>query len=201
MNLFIKHHSHMDSIIYTMIEPEPVRRIFSIKTVSPKFYGIIGLIFMIFIILSCKNPNSPFYNKVLNDFDTTSYFIAVDIKSPFYKGRTIIENNNLYMYLHKTKGFDKVKYIYFMKRTLRYHRVLKISDKDIVAWKFKKVTELEGVIHIATSGRDNFVANYFNGTVLNSGISDIEQNAIIDQLFYWEIPVKIDKLTGELIIG
>jgi hypothetical protein len=184
-----------------MIEPEPVRRIFSIKTVSPKFYGIIGLIFMIFIILSCKNPNSPFYNKVLNDFDTTSYFIAVDIKSPFYKGRTIIENNNLYMYLHKTKRFDKVKYIYFMKRTLRHHRVLKISDKDIVAWKFKKVTELESVIHVANRGRDNFVANYFNGTVLNSGITDIEQNAIIDQLFYWEIPAKIDKLTKEIIIG
>jgi hypothetical protein len=156
---------------------------------------------MIFILISCKNPNSSFYNKVLNDFDTTSYFIAVDIKSPFYKGRTIIENNNLYMYLHKTKGFDKVKYIYFMKRTLRHHRVLKITDRDIIDWKFIKVTELESVIHNADHGRDNFVANYFNGTVLNFGITDIEQNAIINQLFYWDIPAKIDRLTGDLIIG
>ena len=191
----------MDSNFCIMGKPETNKRIFSFKSISLKSYGIPGLIFMIFIIISCKNPNSPFYNKVLNDFDTTSYFIAVDVKSPFYKGRTIIENNNLYLYLHKTKGFDKVKYTYFMKRTLSHHRVLKISDKDIVDLKFIKVTELEDVIHTATSGRDNFVANYFNGTVLNSGISDIEQNAIIDQLFYWEIPVKIDKLTGELIIG
>jgi hypothetical protein len=191
----------MDSNIYTIIETEPIRRIFSIKTISLKSHGIIGLVFMIFIIISCKNPNSPFYNKVLNDFDTTSYFIAVDIKSPFYKGRTIIENNNLYMYLHKTKGFDKVKYIYFLKRTLRHHRALKITDQDIADLKFIKVTELEGVLHIANGGRDNFVAHYFNGTVLNSGISYIEQNAVIDQLFYWEIPVKIDKLSGELIIG
>jgi hypothetical protein len=68
-------------------------------------------------------------------------------------------------------------------------------------WKFKKVTELESVIHVADRGRDNFVANYFNGTVINYGITDIQQNAIINQLFYWEIPAKIGKLTGELIIG
>jgi uncharacterized protein (DUF3820 family) len=191
----------MDSSVYKMIEPEPIRRIFSFKSLSLKSYGIAGLIFIILIIISCKNPNSSFYNQVLNDFDTTSYFIAVDIKSPFYKGRTIIENNNLYMYLHKTKGFDKGKYIYFMKRTLRHHRALKITDKDIIVWKFIKVTELESVIKAAYRGRDNFVANYFNGTVLNFGITDIEQNAIVNQLFYWEIPAKIDKLTGDLMIG
>lgn len=191
----------MDSSIYTMIAPEPKRRIFNLNTINQKSCGITGLIFMILIITSCKNYNSSFYNKVLNDFDTTSYFIAVDIKSPFYKGRTIIENNNLYMYLNNTKGFDKGKYINFMKRILRHHRALKITDKDIVVWKFIKVTELVSVIHVADQGRDNFVANYFNGTVLNFGITDIEQNAIINQLFYWEIPAKIDKLTRELIIG
>jgi hypothetical protein len=186
----------MNSYIYSMIVPEPKRRIFSFKS-----YGIAVLIFMIFIVISCKNPNSAFYNKVLNDFDTTSYFIAVDIKSPFYKGRSLIENNNLYMYLHQKEGFDKVKYIYFMKRTLRHHRVLKITDKDFVERKFIKVTELESVIHAADQGRDNFVANYFNGTIINFGITDTEQNAIINQLFYWEIPAKIDKQTGELMIG
>jgi hypothetical protein len=36
---------------------------------------------------------------------------------------------------------------------------------------------------------------------MNIGISEKEQNAVIDQLFYWEIPAKIDKLTGNLIIG
>jgi len=184
-----------------MTEHENKGKINCMNSIKLKSYGIFGLIFMIFIIISCKNSNSSFYNKVLNDFDTTSYFIAVDIKSPFYKGRTIIENNNLYMYLHKTKGVDKVKYIYFMKRTLSHHRAVKITDKDFVDWKFIKVTELEVVIHNADLGRDNFVANYFNGTVLNSVITDIEQNAIINQLFYWEIPAKIGKLTGELIIG
>jgi len=187
-------------------EPGLKSRIYCMKLISRKHYGIPVLISVLFIILNnqftaCTNMNSPFYNQVLNDFDTTSYFIAVDIKSPFYKGRTIIENNNLYLYLHKTKGYDKGKYIYFLKRTLRHHRALKVTDKDIVVWKFIKVSEVESVIHIADRGRDNFVANYFNGTVLIPSCTKKEQNAVINQLFYWEIPAKIGKLTGELIIG
>lgn len=167
---------------------------------------MIRLIFIIFIILknpfiSCTNAHSSFYNKILNDYDTTSYFIAVDINSPFYKGRTIIENNQLYQYLHKTKGYDKEKYIYYMKSTLRHHRALKITDKDIIDWKFIKVSELESVILIANHGRDNFVAHYFNGIVLNYGVTEKEQNAVINQLFYWDIPAKFDKVTGDLIIG
>jgi hypothetical protein len=88
-----------------------------------------------------------------------------------------------------------------MKRTLRHHRALKIKDGDLVEWKFIKVPLMENVLRIAEKGTDNFVANYFNGIVMNIGISEKEQNAVIDQLFYWEIPAKIDKLTGNLIIG
>ena len=181
-------------------------RINTMKLWSPKSFGIPGLIFILIIILknpliSCTNPNSSFYNKILNDFDTTSYFIALDIKSPYYKGRTIIENNNLYMYLHKSKGFDKEKYIYFMKSTLRHHRALKIEDKDLVMQRFIKVDVLESIIYNANQGSNNFIAKYFNGTVLNFGITEKEQNAIINQLFFWDIPAKIEKLTGQIIIG
>ena len=89
-------------------EPGLKSIIYCMKSISRKHYGIPVLISVLFIILNnqftaCTNMNSPFYNQVLNDFYTTSYFIAVDIKSPFYKGRTIIENNNLYLFLNKTK--------------------------------------------------------------------------------------------------
>ncbi len=176
------------------------------KQIKFKLSGIPGLILITLFILknpfvACTNANSSFYNQVLNDYDTNSYFIAVDIRSPYYKGRTIIENNNLYQYLHKAKGFDKEKYVLYMKRTLRHHRALKIEDKDILDWKFIKVSDVQSVILNANQGRDSFVANYFNGTVLNDAITEKEQNAIIDQLFYWQIPARIDKLTGNLIIG
>jgi hypothetical protein len=168
--------------------------------------GIRGIIFIISLILknpfvSCTNVNLPFYDKVLNDFDSTSYFIALDLKSPYYKGRVIIENNNLYLFLNKTEGFNKDRYVSFMKRILAHHKALKTEEKDIVKWKFIKVEELESVVQIANRGKDNFVAYYFNGILLNYGIPEKEQNAIINQLFYWEYPAKIDKLTGNLVIG
>jgi hypothetical protein len=176
-----------------------------LKPVLRKASRISGLGIAIFLILanpffSCKNINRPFYDKVLNDFDTTSYFIAVDVKSPSYKGRTIIENNNLYLFLQKTKGFSKEKYKSFMIRILAHHRALKIEDKDLYTWKFKKVKYLESVIKIADHGMNDFVAFYFNGKVLNYGVTPDEQNAVINQLFYWDYPLKIDKLTGDLII-
>jgi hypothetical protein len=176
------------------------------KLISGRSFTFTGFIFMIFLILinpfiACTNVNSSFQKKVLNDFDTTSYFIAVDIKSPFYTGRTIIENKNLYFFLNKTKGFHKRRYLSYMERTLTHHRVLIIEDKDISRWKFIKVYDIESVLRIADRGSNYFIANYFNGYFLNYGYTEKEQDAIINQLFYWEIPAKIDKLTGNLIIG
>jgi hypothetical protein len=149
----------------------------------------------------CKNIDSKFYDKVLNDFDTNSYFIALNIKSPYYKGRVIIENYNLYRYLNKSKGFNKEGYLSFMKRLLIHNKILKINNNDFPDWKFIKVLPLERVIQIAGRGKNNFVAHYFNGVVLNYGITDLEKNAVIDQLFYWQYPSRIDRITGELIIG
>jgi len=171
-----------------------------------KSFKIAGLIFITLLILknpftACTNVNSSFYDQVLNDFDSSSYFIALNIKSSYYKGPAIIENSNLYKYIHHVKGYDKVKYILFMKRILSHHRTLKITDKDILDWKFIKVSIVENVVLNANQGRDKFIANYFNGTILNYGVTDKEQNAVINQLFYWQIPAKVDKLSANLIIG
>ncbi len=196
----------MNTNIAINAKPEPKSRINRLKSLNRNSCGIPVLILVIFIILknpfiACTNANSPFYDKVLNDFDTTGYFIALDIKSPSYKGPALIGNNNLYLFLHNTKGLDKKRYKSFMKRILTHHRALKIEDKDFDMWKFMKVHEIESVIQIANKGSDNFVAYYFNGRVLNYGLPEEEQNAVIYQLFYWEIPAKIDKLTGNIIIG
>jgi len=168
--------------------------------------GIPGIVFIIILIMinpffSCTNPNSQFFSNVLNDFDSTSYFIAIDIKSPFYKGRTIIENDDLYRLLHQTKGLDRDKYKSFMKRILIHNRTLKVEEKDIELWKFMKVYEVESVIQVANKARDNFIGHYFNGTVMNYGIPEKERNAVINQLFYWGIPAKFDRVTGDVIIG
>ncbi len=163
---------------------------------------VTGIIFVVLnSFTSCTHPNAPFYAKVLNDFDSTSYFIALNIESPSYKGRAIIENNNLFRFLHKTRGLSIKKYQSMMLKVLEHNSELRISGEDLNAWHFIKVTEPESVIMIANQGRNNFVAYYFNGVALNYGITDEEKYAIINQLFFWAIPAKTDKISGLLIIG
>jgi hypothetical protein len=152
-------------------------------------------------LTSCTHPNAPFYTKVLSDFGSPSYFIALNIKSPSYEGRAIIENNNLFEFLHKTKGLSMKKYQAMMLKVLEHKRELKISDEDLNKWHFFKVSEPESVIMIANRGLNNFIAYYFNGVALNWGVTDEEKYAIINQLFYWRVPARTDKVSGILMIG
>ncbi len=168
-----------------------------------RFPALILLFLLIFFICftSCTKVNKAFLNQALTDFDSSSYFIALNVKSPEYRGRAIIENNNLYGFLHKTKGLNKKEYQSFVIRLLHHKRSLKMSDRDFEEWKFSRVQEIEKVIEIANRGRNGFVEYYFDGFMLNYGITDKERNAIINQLFYWAIPAKIGKETGNLMIG
>ena len=165
-----------------------------------------GLLFIIIMILTgtftgCSQDDSAFYDKILNDFDTNSYYVAIDISSSSYKGRVLFENNDLYLLLHKTKGLDKQEYKSFMKRKLIHHRTLKIRTNPFEILNFIKVTEQERVDVSANQGENEFIARYFNGRVLNDEVPLIERYAIINQLFFWDIPVKLDKMSGKIIIG
>lgn len=157
---------------------------------------------LLFVMLffSCSKNNSPFYNKVLSDFDSTSYFIALDIRSPDYKGRVIIENNDLYSFLNKTKGWDKINYKSRMKKILVHSRVLDIDNRDLLKWKFFDVKDVTDVDVNSNKGVTAFLENYFDGTVFKYELQDDRMNAVINQLFYWHIPVKFDKVTGELLL-
>ena len=169
---------------------------------SLRFAGLMLIIILIIILFTgCSHDNSLFYNKILNDNDTNSYFVAIDIKCPSYKGLALIENNNLYLLLHKIKGLNKEEYKSFMRKKLVHHRTLRIRSKSFEILNFIKVNEQEKVIQFANQGEEVFIAHYFNGTMLKYGVPVMEQYAIINQLFYWEIPAKIDKISGELIIG
>ena len=103
-----------------------------------RIYSIFTLLFVI-LFSSCSTNNTAFYDKVLSDFDVTSYFIAIDIRSSAYNGRVIIENNDLYNFLNKTKGWDRKSYKSGMKKILVHRRVLKINNTDLLKWKFIQV--------------------------------------------------------------
>jgi hypothetical protein len=159
------------------------------------------LFLLVIIFPSCRKGNTDFYNKVLSNYNSDSYFIAIDVKSPGFNGRTVIKNSNLFQFINKTRGDNKAEYQSLMSKMLSNRRVLKISGYDLIKWNFTKVNETPDVIFNANKGADEFVRHYFNGSALNYGVTAEDMYAIINQLFYWQIPTRIDKDTGVLLIG
>jgi hypothetical protein len=150
--------------------------------------------------MSCSENHNEFYDKVLSDFGKNSYYIALEIRSDSYKGRAIIENNNLFNFMTQTKRLDKNSYETRMKKLLVHRRALKINNSDLLKWKFIPVKESARVYLNANKGVNSFVMNYFSGTVFKYDVNEDEMNAVINQLFYWNIPVRNDNVTGDLML-
>jgi len=158
------------------------------------------LIFSSIFLHSCTTGNPNFFDKVLNNFDSSSYYIALNIKSPYYKGRAIITNNDLYRYINKTEGLDKARYHKKIKRILLHNRYLKVDEKDLSKWKFIKAKPVDSVIYAANKGVNSFISRYFDGVVMNPGLTYPEIYAVIDQLFYWGIPLRVDPVSKQILL-
>jgi hypothetical protein len=155
---------------------------------------------LMLILISCAEKDNGFYNKVLGDFNKHSYYLALDIRSDDYKGRVIVENNDLYTFLKKTKGLDVKRYKSTMRKTLIHRRVLKIKNTANLSLNFIKVKEINKVYLSANKGVDSFIKNYFNGKIFRDNTPADEINAVINQLFYWKIPIKFDDITSQFML-
>jgi hypothetical protein len=151
-------------------------------------------------VFSCIEKDNTFYDKVLNDFSKHSDFIAIDIKSHQYNGRVIIENNDLYTLMNQTKGWDKTVYKSKIERLLIHRRSLNIGNTDLIKAKFLKVKQINKVYISASKGVNSFISDYFSGKVFNYSVAEDEMYAVINQLFYWSIPVKFDDVSGQLLL-
>jgi hypothetical protein len=77
-----------------------------------------------------------------------------------------------------------------------------INITDSLTSSFIKVESVTSVNANAQKGADEFILTYFdNGKVLKDGIKKEERTAIIQKLFEWEIPSRIDDETGYLVIS
>ncbi len=156
---------------------------------------------LLIVLFSCTQEEVMFLDKVVSNFDRYSYFIAIDLESSAYRGRVIIENDDLYYYFEQTKQLDKLAYKNLIINTLKSNGYLDVPNINLVKWNFNKVPSVASVTKNAEKGEDEFIKVYFEGRVLKDGISDEERTAIINQLFDWEIPSRIDDETGYLIIS
>ncbi|MBI3141718.1 MAG: hypothetical protein HYZ16_02700, partial [Bacteroidetes bacterium] len=153
------------------------------------------------ILFSCTQKDTMFLDKVLNDFDRYSYFVAVELESTDYKGRVIIENDDLYYYFEQSQSLNRSAYKDMMFNKLRSDEPLDIESADLERWNFYKIPSIPSVVQTAEKGVEEFIKTYFDGRVLKDGITDDERTVIIAKLYEWEIPSKIDDETGYLVIS
>ena len=155
----------------------------------------------LFLFTNCIMYNPSYIDKILNDFETNSYFIVFHMKTADYGGDVIVPNEGLFYYFQKEKGFSKDAYKLFVKQQLNQGALISSDTLDLFRWDFEKVVFVESVLINSRQGKNYFIEKYFNNhKVLKDGISGIERTAIISQLFKWEVLSKIDDETGCLII-
>lgn len=139
-----------------------------------------------------------FFEKVSNDFDRYSFFVSIQLNKSDSKNVFIIENDDLYNFMQSVQNLSKEQYQNMIKDKLKNNLPLVIQSPSSY---FIKVPNVPSVDVNAKKGIDDFIKTYFdNGKVLKDGITDDERTAIIQKLFEWEIPSKIDDETGYLVI-
>lgn len=162
---------------------------------------IILLITFVFSTININyQSNDDFYDWVLNSHGMHSKFVSLEIESDEYTGKVIVENNYLYSFLKRVKGFDKEQYKLFMKDLLSKKLKLKVAKIDWENERFIKVKEFKSIEENASKGKDHFLNIYFNKHMIKRSVSEDEKNAVITKLFEWQFGASIHDYSGYLVI-
>lgn len=141
-----------------------------------------------------------FKEKVISDFGRYSFYLPVNINSSGYKGKAIIENDDLFIFLHLTKGLSKEQYQYEIKELLKENSILNVGNIDLNKWNFIPVQNIKEINEYSEKGINTFLKKYFKDNILKDNVSEEKMASIINQLFKWDIGSKIDDESGCLVI-
>ncbi|PZF71603.1 hypothetical protein DN068_16135 [Taibaiella soli] len=146
-----------------------------------------------------------FYDRIFNYRTRYDSFIAIPIYNEGDTVKYVVENHSLYNYM---AGGDKnsLKYDSYknnLKELLLKGQGIKasVSSEELQKkWHFHKVIANDKVDSVAKLGKENFITYFFTSRSLKDGITPEEKNAIIYQLFTWQIASNINDETGYLYI-
>lgn len=150
---------------------------------------------MILLLVSCQ-AQSQFIDSVLTDINTSSAYIAVNIKSNEFTGKAIIENVDLFRFLYEKYDGSLSKYSAEIKRVLIHSDTLLIGDNDIMEIGFLKVSKIRTVDDNAQNEVSKFIDIYFKNGFIKKSVSEDEKIAIIDKLFTFNISTRLDDESG-----
>lgn len=150
----------------------------------------------------CIVQNQSFYEKILNDFDSNSRYVLINVKSSNNEDNLIIQNDDFFYFLNQKQHLNKNEYKLFVEKKLKGSMTFDLMTSDLNKWGFIKVPIIKKIEINSKKGIEKFIKLYFDSNkVLKDGISDDERAAIIMILFKHQIPTYIDDETGYLVIG
>jgi hypothetical protein len=149
------------------------------------------------------SSGSDFYHKVLSDFHDWSYYVALNVSSPGYKGPVVVQNVDLFLLTLKSRKLTESEYTAKMERLLAEDIPLKVDDSDFQKSGLLKVTLDDSVAQYAKQGIEVLTKRYFREGVrcyiMRDEVTDEEKASIIYQLFKRQIACHVDDETGYLI--
>ncbi|HLP93284.1 MAG TPA: hypothetical protein VK168_04570 [Saprospiraceae bacterium] len=116
------------------------------------------------------------------------------------KQKIIIENDNLYVYMNRSKKIGKNKYIQKMDKIMAQQKCVDFLSQCSEEDGGYKVKYIERITSVAKLGKEHFITAYFDNGKLKGSQTKEEKIAIIAQLFEWEIACKQDDESGILVI-
>jgi hypothetical protein len=162
---------------------------------------LITALMLILAVQSCgQQTNTAFFDKVSTDFSRHSAFIAIQVRLPNGVISALIENDELYHFFTETKGYDKSKYLEEIRNTLISKKPIPVSDTDFGKYDFVKVDPVQDLQKEFKQGKVFILNKYFRDNVIVEGLSAEKKNALVNQLFNWNIATRIDDESGYLVI-
>lgn len=164
-----------------------------------KLHILIVLLFT--TLISCgQKKDAMFLDKILNDYSRNSYFIVVKTATGNRSALSLIDNDDLYFYVHEKKGLEKEAYKKFILPFLNENESLGLTKSDFKKYGFAEIKAIPAIDADAKKGKAFFLNKYFKNKVIIDGITNEKKNYIIKILYDWGIASKIDDETGYLII-
>ena len=151
------------------------------------------------------NGGSDFHRKVLSDFHDWSYYVALNVSSPSYKGPVVVQNVELFLLTLKSRKFTESEYTAEMERLLEGDIPLKVDDSDFQKRGILKVNFDDSVALYAKQDIETFTKRYFHKGdrcyVVRDEVTEQEKASIIYQLFKRQIACRVDDESGYLIFS
>jgi hypothetical protein len=179
----------------------------SIQNYCNKSLAMKIIIFVPFfsVLFGCGQSNKPqdndnFFNRIVNDFSRSSYFIVLRADLPDTTSEYLIENDDLFFFFHQKQGWNENDYRTKVLPFLEGKEKLKINKSDIGTYHFNDIKTNRQLEEDAHKGKDFFISKYFSNKAIKENIPDDERNFIIKTLYAWKVASKIDDESGYLIM-